>query len=135
MDFVFIFANKFLSYSGAIMLFHSNDLQVLRQIREFLDSYSMSIWMKWVVLNNLPLINMEDLELKVFLHPISCQSCYAIWRLFISIFNVFLFSYKLYSIEPHFWWRLPRLWVPNTYYCHARARDHDCEGSRFLQLD
>ncbi len=42
-DFDFIFVNKFLSQSGAILLFHSNDLRILKHIREFLDSYSMSI--------------------------------------------------------------------------------------------
>jgi hypothetical protein len=34
-DFVFIFVNKFLSQSGAIFLFHSNDLQLFKQIKIF----------------------------------------------------------------------------------------------------
>jgi hypothetical protein len=40
-DFIFIFVNKFLSQSGAILFFHSNDLWILKQIKEFLDNYSM----------------------------------------------------------------------------------------------
>jgi hypothetical protein len=35
----------------------------------------MSIQMKWVVVNNLPLINIEDLRLKVLLVPIFSRPC------------------------------------------------------------
>jgi len=66
-DFLFIFQKNFLSQSGAIFLFHSNDLWIFKKIKEFLDSYSMSIWMKWVVVNNLPLCSTEDFGLKVHL--------------------------------------------------------------------
>ncbi len=78
MDFVFIFAHKFLSHNGAIMFFHSNDLQVIKEIKELLHNYSMPIEIKWAILNNFPLIITKDLGLKVFPRPISCQFCYAI---------------------------------------------------------
>jgi hypothetical protein len=65
--FFFIFTGKFLSQSGTILLFHSDDLWILKQIREVLDNYSMSIQMKWVVVNSLLLCNIEDLGLKVHL--------------------------------------------------------------------
>ncbi len=66
-DSIFIFADKFLSHSGAILLFHSDDLQIFKHIRQFLDIYSMSIRMIWVVVNSLPLCSTWDLELKVHL--------------------------------------------------------------------
>jgi hypothetical protein len=66
-DSIFIFANKFLSQNGAILLFHSDALQILKQIKENLDNYSMLIQMKRVVVNNLPFCNTEDLGLKVHL--------------------------------------------------------------------
>lgn len=56
-DFAFIFVDKFFLESRAILFFHLNDLWILKQIREFLDKYSMSIQMKWAMANNLPLIS------------------------------------------------------------------------------
>jgi hypothetical protein len=56
-----------MSQSGAILLFHSNHLQIFKQIKEFLDNYSMLIRMKWAVVNNLPLCSTDDLGLKVHL--------------------------------------------------------------------
>ncbi len=66
-DFVFVFQKKILSQSGAIFLFHSDDLRIFKQIKEFLDIYSMSNWMKRAVVNNLPLCSTEDFGLKVHL--------------------------------------------------------------------
>jgi hypothetical protein len=66
-DSIFIFVDKFLSQSGAIFLFHSNDLQVFKQIKELLDNYFMSIRMKRAVANNLPLCSIKDPRLKVHL--------------------------------------------------------------------
>jgi len=34
-DFVFIFVDKFLLQSGVILLFHLDDLQILKKINEF----------------------------------------------------------------------------------------------------
>ncbi len=56
-DFAFICADKFLLENGAILFFHLNDLWILKQIKEFLDSYYMSIQMEWAVVNDLPLIS------------------------------------------------------------------------------
>ncbi len=61
--------NKFLSHNGAILLFHLDDMRVFRQIKEFLDMYSMLIRMKWVVLTCLPLINIVILGWRYFLFP------------------------------------------------------------------
>jgi hypothetical protein len=74
-DSVFIIVDKFLSQSGAILFFHSNNLQVLRQIKEFFDNYSMLIQMKWAMVNSLPLISTKDPKLNLLLFLISCQSC------------------------------------------------------------
>jgi hypothetical protein len=64
---IFIFANKFLSQSGVILLFHLDDLRIFKEIREFLDNYSMSIRMKRVGVNNLPLCSTQNHGLKVHL--------------------------------------------------------------------
>jgi hypothetical protein len=66
-NYVFIFANKFLSQSGAILVFNSDALQILKQIKENLNNYSMLIQMKRAVVNNLPFCNTKDLGLKVHL--------------------------------------------------------------------
>jgi hypothetical protein len=107
-DFFFICVDKFLLESGAILFFHLNDLWIHKQINEFLDSYYMSIRMKWAVVNNLPLISIEDPGLKVFFSSyFSILLCCC--KLFISIFNTLLSSCKLYSIGPNFWWGPPKV--------------------------
>jgi hypothetical protein len=128
-DFVFIFANKFFSHSGAILLFHSDDLWVFGHIRKFLDNYSLLIRMKRVVVNSLPLISTKDFELKVLIcsHILLILLCCC--RLFISIFNAILSSCRVYLVEPHFWWGPLDFWVPSTYFWHIGA------GIRVLEED
>jgi hypothetical protein len=64
---VFDVANKFLASDGAILLFHHDNLHVLKEIRSFLESYSFHIWMKWAIVNSLPLTSSEDLSMKVLI--------------------------------------------------------------------
>jgi hypothetical protein len=54
-----------LAFDGAILLIHSNDFKVLKEIKSYLESYGFQIQMKWVVVNSLPLMNSEHPCLKV----------------------------------------------------------------------
>ncbi len=109
LDFVFIFVNNFLSHNGAILPFHSNDLWILKQIKKFLNSYSMSIQMKWVVVNNCRLISIKDFELEIFICSHILSILLYCCRLFISILNALLSSCKMYLLGLHFWWGPPKL--------------------------
>jgi hypothetical protein len=64
---IFNFVDKFLTTNGVILFFHLNDLHVLREIRSYLDNYSFHIWMKWAIVNSLPLTNSEDPSMKVLI--------------------------------------------------------------------
>jgi hypothetical protein len=68
---VFDFAEKFLAFDGDVLLVHPDDLKVLKEIRSYVESYGFQIWMKWVVVNSLPLMNSEDPFQKVHHNPIS----------------------------------------------------------------
>jgi hypothetical protein len=106
-DSIFIFIDKFLSQSGAIFLFHSNDLQILKQIKEFLDNYSMSIQMKWVAVNNFPFVTLRILGWKYISLPIF--SLLFLFLVFYSNFQCLFSSCKLYSIGLCFLWGSLRL--------------------------
>jgi hypothetical protein len=107
-DFVFIFVDKLLSQSGAILLFHSDDLWILKQIKEFMDSYSMLSQMKWAIVNSLSSCSTEDLGLKVHLlsHIFSLLLLLLVSTI---IFNALFSSCKHYSTKQHFWWGPPKL--------------------------
>jgi hypothetical protein len=62
---VFDFAHIFLAFDGAVLLFHLNDLRVLREVKFYLKSYGFQIRMTWDVVNSLPLTNNKDPSLKV----------------------------------------------------------------------
>ncbi len=48
-----------------MLLFHLDDLTILREIRSNLDNYGFHIRMKWDVVNLVPFTNSEDSSLKV----------------------------------------------------------------------
>jgi hypothetical protein len=47
-----MFFEKFLFENGVVLLFHVNDLHVLKEIQSFLENYFLKIQMKWIVINN-----------------------------------------------------------------------------------
>jgi hypothetical protein len=51
---VFDFTKKFLAFNGDVLLFHLDDLKVLKEVKSYLENYGFQIWMKWVVVNSLP---------------------------------------------------------------------------------
>ncbi len=57
---------KFLLIDGVVLLFHLDDPQVLKEIKSYLETYSFQICMKWVVVNSLPFVSLEDPSLKVW---------------------------------------------------------------------
>jgi len=42
-----------------VLLFHPNDIHVLKKIRSFLDNYFFKIHMKWVVVNTFLFISVK----------------------------------------------------------------------------
>ncbi len=61
---IFDFAKKFLASNGVVLLFHRNDLRVLKEVKSYLESYGFQIQMKWVVVNLLPFKSNEDPSFK-----------------------------------------------------------------------
>ncbi len=55
----------FLASDGAILLFHPDDLRILKEVKSYLKSYGFYIQMKQVVVSSLPLMNNKDPSLKV----------------------------------------------------------------------
>jgi hypothetical protein len=62
---VFDFSHIFLAFDGVILLFLQDDLRVLKEVKSYLENYGFQIWMKWAMVNSLPLRNNEDPSLKV----------------------------------------------------------------------
>jgi len=62
---VFDFAHIFLAFDGVVLLFHLDDLKVLKEVKSYLESYDFKIRMKWVMVNSLPLMGSEDPYFKV----------------------------------------------------------------------
>jgi len=54
-----------MAFDGAILLFHSNDFKILKEVKSCLENYGFHIRMKWAVVNSLPLMSNEDTFLKV----------------------------------------------------------------------
>jgi hypothetical protein len=55
----------FLAFDGAILLFHLDDLRVLKEVKSYLENYGFHFWMKWVVVKSLPFMSTEDTSFKV----------------------------------------------------------------------
>jgi hypothetical protein len=49
---VFGFANKYLCFDGAIVVFHGDDPHVLKEIKSYLEGYE--IRSRWAIINTLP---------------------------------------------------------------------------------
>lgn len=62
---MFIFADYFLLEWGGVFFF-LDDLHVLKEISSFFDSYELTLKMKWVVINSLPLVNTKNRSQRVF---------------------------------------------------------------------
>jgi hypothetical protein len=62
---VFDFAHIFLAFDGVVLLFHLDDLKVLKEVKSYLESYDFKIRMKWVMVNSLSLMSSEDPYFKV----------------------------------------------------------------------
>jgi tRNA1(Val) A37 N6-methylase TrmN6 len=56
---------KILSPNGAMLFFHRDDPQALKEIISYLKNYNFKIYMKWVIVNSLPLASFEVPSLKV----------------------------------------------------------------------
>jgi len=63
---MFIFVDYFLLKRCGVLLFFLDDLHVFKEISSFLDSDELSIKMKWVVINSLPLVNTKNRSQHVF---------------------------------------------------------------------
>jgi hypothetical protein len=50
---IILLSNKLLFENGVVLLFHVDDLCMLKEIWSFLEKYFLKIWMKWIVINNL----------------------------------------------------------------------------------
>jgi hypothetical protein len=57
---VAVFVDRFLFGKRVVIIMHVNDLQVLKEIRSFLESYQLKVHMKWIVVNSSPHMNSED---------------------------------------------------------------------------
>jgi len=133
-DSYFIFADKFLPQSGAILFFHLDDLWILKQIKEFLDSYSMSIQMKWAMVNSLPLCSIEDLGLKVHLLSHILSLLFLLLVIFstpqpFSLLTDFTQSGYTFGEDP------PNFWISNTFLWHNQVRHQGCPWRCYVQLD
>jgi hypothetical protein len=62
---VFDFAQIFLAFDGVVLLFHLDDLRVLKEVKSYLENYGFQIWMKWAMVNSLAFTNNKDPSLKV----------------------------------------------------------------------
>jgi len=96
---IMFFTNKFLSSRGAIIIMHVDDLQRLKEICSFLESYHMKVCMKWFVVNSSPQMSYRDLNLGLTIKARFCKSVSQEW-----------------SWEPHFmlskFWESVREWTP-----------------------
>jgi hypothetical protein len=68
---VFDFAHIFLAFDGVVLLFHLDDLKVLKEVKSYLESYDFKIQMKWVMVNSLPLMGSEDPFSRFHFDPLS----------------------------------------------------------------
>jgi hypothetical protein len=59
-EFVVVFEDKFLFDRGAIIIMNADDLQVLKEICSFLESYQLKVCMKWIIVNSSPQMSSED---------------------------------------------------------------------------
>jgi hypothetical protein len=57
---VFDFAQILLGFDGAVLLFHPDDLIILKEVKSYLESYGFQIRMNWAVVNSLPLMNNKE---------------------------------------------------------------------------
>jgi hypothetical protein len=57
---IVVFVDMFLLDKRAIIIMHVDDLQVLKDIRSFLESYQLKVRMKWIVVNSSPQMSSED---------------------------------------------------------------------------
>ncbi len=62
---IFYFANKLCVINNVVLLFHPDDLHVLKEVISYLESSRLKICMKWDMVNFLPLTASDDLSLKV----------------------------------------------------------------------
>ncbi len=99
---MFIFVDYFLLKRCGALLFFLDDLHVFKEISSFLDSDELSIKMKWVVINSLPLVNTKNRSQHVF--PIVLfyynSTLQSMWWIF--LIYQFFFFYKFSYIEPYF---------------------------------
>jgi hypothetical protein len=54
------FVDNFLFDSGAVIIMHVDDPQMLKEIPSFLESYQLKVRMKWVVVNSSPQMSSKD---------------------------------------------------------------------------
>jgi hypothetical protein len=71
---IFGFANKYLCPNSVVVLFHDDDLHVLKEIKSYLEGNGYEIWSKWVVINILPQMSGELRRKMVSFYLLSFQS-------------------------------------------------------------
>ncbi len=59
------FAKKFMSHNGATLIFHAKDPKDYRDIKSYLKSYKLKVFVKRLVVNKIPKTNSKDLSKKV----------------------------------------------------------------------
>jgi hypothetical protein len=64
---IFDFTHKFLASGGVVLLFHLDNLCVLKEIKSYLKNYSFQIRMKWAIVGSLPLTSSKDPSMKVLI--------------------------------------------------------------------
>jgi hypothetical protein len=53
-EFVVLFANRFMFDRRALIIMYVNDPCMLKEIHSFLESYQLKVHMKWIVVNSSP---------------------------------------------------------------------------------
>jgi hypothetical protein len=64
---IFDLIKWFMASDGVILLFHLDDLCVLKEIKSYMESYKFQIRMKWTIVNFLPFSNSKDPSMKVWI--------------------------------------------------------------------
>jgi hypothetical protein len=86
---VFDFAHIFFVFDGVVLLFHLDNLKVLKEVNSYLESYGFQIRMKWVLVNSLPLISSEDPSLKVPSQSTKLYLYFSFFQFYLKfVFNV-----------------------------------------------
>jgi len=76
---IFGYANKYMENNGTILIFHDDNLRILKEIKSFLDTNGYEIHFRWVVINSL-LQTSNGIKGKMVIPLLNCIyiPCYSI---------------------------------------------------------